>query len=141
MSKKLLLVNKLNEDEIFHFIVKNYKILSRKWINHQWNWMELSFSFFKDHTKSLVLEVILKEILKSYSQNKIFYQFDEFFNNSNLIIDAFTIRKISENLDDLYLPWCRTLLAEAAHRPTASNPWLPLSTPQPRSRLRVARQR
>ena len=99
MSKKLILVNKLNEDEIFHFIVKNYKILSRKWINHQWNWMGLSFSFFKDHAKSLVLEVILKEILKSYSQNKIFYQFDEFFNNSNLIIDTFTIRKISENLD------------------------------------------
>ena len=64
MSKKLILVNKLNEVEIFHFIVKNYKILSRKWINHQWNWMELSYSFFKDHTKSLVLEVILKEILK-----------------------------------------------------------------------------
>ena len=61
--------------------------------------MGLSFSFFKDHAKSLVLEVILKEILKSYSQNKIFYQFDEFFNNSNLIIDTFTIRKISENLD------------------------------------------
>ena len=99
MSKKLILVNKLNEDEIFHFIVKNYKILSRKWINHQWNWMGLSFSFFKDHAKSLVLEVILKEILKSYSQNKIFYQFDEFFNNSNLIIDKFTIGKISENLD------------------------------------------
>ena len=98
-QRKTLLVNKLNEDEIFHFIVKNYKILSRKWINHQWNWMGLSFSFFKDHAKSLVLEVILKEILKSYSQNKIFYQFDEFFNNSNLIIDTFTIRKISENLD------------------------------------------
>ena len=99
MSNKLTFINKLNEDEIFYFIIKNYKIISKKWINHQWNWMELSFSFFKDHTKSLILEIILKEILKSYSQNKIFYQFNEFFNKSNFIIDAFTIRKISENLD------------------------------------------
>ena len=88
----------LNDDQIYDLIIKNYSLLGKDWIAHQWNWVNGIYSAFKDHHKYLIVISLIEKTLQFYDQMNIQYSFDQFYSKSYLQIEKFSITELCEKL-------------------------------------------
>ena len=88
----------LNDDQVYDHMMKNYDQLGTDWIVHQWNWMNNVYQAFNDHYKYLIVIILIEKTLQFYDQMNIKYSFDDFYSNSSLKIDKFSIAELCEKL-------------------------------------------
>ncbi len=88
----------LNDDQVYDHMMASYDKLGRDWIVHQWNWMNNTYSAFKDHYKYLIVISLVEKTLQFYDQMNIKYTFDQFYSKSNLQIEKFSITELCEKL-------------------------------------------
>ncbi len=89
----------LNDDQVYHHMMKSYDKLGRDWIVHQWSWMNNVYQAFNDHYKYLIVISLIEKTLQFYDQMNIKYTFDEFYSKSKLQIDNFSITELCEKLE------------------------------------------
>ena len=88
----------LNDDQVYDRMMASYDKLGRDWIVHQWNWMNNTYSAFKDHYKYLIVISLVEKTLQFYDQMNIKYTFDQFYSKSYLYIEKFSISELCEKL-------------------------------------------
>ena len=88
----------LNDDQVYDSMMANYDELGRDWIVHQWNWINNTYAAFKDHYKYLIVISLVEKTLQFYDQMNIKYSFDQFYSQSNLQIEKFSITELCKKL-------------------------------------------
>jgi len=88
----------LNDDQVYDHMMAGYDQLGRDWIVHQWNWMNNTYSAFKDHYKYLIVISLVEKTLQFYDQMNIQYTFEQFYSKPYLQIDKFSITELCEKL-------------------------------------------
>ena len=88
----------LNDDQVYDHMMASYDQLGRDWIVHQWNWMNNTYTAFKDHYKYLIIISLVEKTLQFYDQMNIQYSFDQFYSKPSLQIDKFSITELCEKL-------------------------------------------
>ena len=96
--KKVDFSKVLNDDQVYDHIMKNYSLLGKDWIAHQWNWINGIYLAFKDHHKYLILISLIEKTLQFYDQMNIQYSFEQFYSKSYLQIEKFSITELCEKL-------------------------------------------
>ena len=89
----------VNDEQVYDCIMKNYSILSKPWIFHQWNWINNVYSPFKDHYKYMLIILLVEKTLQFYDQMNIQYSYDEYYSKSYLQIEKFSISELCERLN------------------------------------------
>ena len=89
----------LNDDQVYDLIIKNYSLLGKDWIAHQWNWMNGIYLPFKDHYKYIIIISLIEKTLQFYDQMNIQYSYDQFYSKSYLQIEKFSITELCEKLN------------------------------------------
>ena len=89
----------LSDDQVFESIMGNYSELSKEWIFHQWNWMNNVYRSFKDHYKYMIVISLIEKTLHFYNQMNIQYSSEEYYSQSFLQIEKFSITELCEKLD------------------------------------------
>jgi hypothetical protein len=89
----------LNDDQVYDLIIKNYSLLGKDWIAHQWNWMNGIYLPFKDHYKYIIIISLIEKTLQFYDQMNIRYSYDQFYSKSYLQIEKFSITELCEKLN------------------------------------------
>ncbi len=89
----------LTDDQVYNSIMGNYSLLSKEWINHQWNWMNNVYTPFKDHYKYMIIISLVEKTLNFYDQMQIQYSYNEYYSKSYLQIEKFSITELCEKLD------------------------------------------
>tara|TARA_Y100000816_G_scaffold275170_1_gene243129 strand:- start:1341 stop:2318 length:978 start_codon:yes stop_codon:yes gene_type:complete len=89
----------LTDDQVYETIMKNYSILSKEWIFHQWNWMNNVYWSFNDHYKYMIIISLIEKTLYFYDQMNVQYSFDEYYSKTYLQIEKFSITELCEKLD------------------------------------------
>ena len=88
-----------NDNQVYETIMRNYSILGKEWIAHQWNWVNSVYQAFKDHDKYLIVISLVEKTLQFYHQMNIQYTYNEYYSKSYLQIEKFSITEICEKLD------------------------------------------
>ena len=89
----------LTDDQVYDCIMKNYSMLMKDWVSHQWNWMNSVYSAFKDHYKYIIVVSLIEKTLQFYNQMNIQYSYDEYYSKSYLQIEKFSISELCEKLN------------------------------------------
>ena len=89
----------LTDDQVYECIMRNYSMLSKDWISHQWNWMNGVYLAFKDHYKYMIVISLIEKTLQFYDQMNIQYSYDEYYSKSFLQIEKFSISEICDKLN------------------------------------------
>ena len=89
----------LTDEVIYEAIMENYSNLSKKWISHQWNWINSVYEPFKDHYKYMIVICLVEKTLQFYDQMGIQYSYEEYYSKSYLHIEKFSITEICEKLN------------------------------------------
>ena len=97
-AKKLDFSNKVESQSVYDLLFKNYELLGRDWIAHQWKWMNAVYQAFKDHYKYLIIISLVEKTLQFYDQMNIKLTYDQFYSKSYLQIDKFNISELCEKL-------------------------------------------
>ena len=88
----------LTDERIYECLVKNYALLGKEWMYHQWNWMNYLYQPFKDHIKFLIIISLVEKTLQFYNTMSIDLNFDQLNSKSTLTIDKFSITEICDKL-------------------------------------------
>jgi DNA-binding MarR family transcriptional regulator len=89
----------LSDDQVYDHIIANYEELGRDWIVHQWDWLNNVYKAFKDHYKYLIVISLVEKTLQFYDQMNIQFSFDQFYSQSNLQVEKFSITDLCEKLN------------------------------------------
>ena len=89
----------LTDDQVYESIMRNYSILSKDWIFHQWNWMNNVYTSFNDHYKYMIVISLIEKTLTFYDQMNVNYTYEEYYSRSYQQIEKFSITEICEKLD------------------------------------------
>lgn len=89
----------LDDAQIYDHIMKNYDLLGKDWMAHQWNWLNNVYWPFKDHYKYIILISLIEKTLQFYDQMKVVYSYDQYYSKSYLQIDKFSISELCEKLN------------------------------------------
>ena len=89
----------LTDDQVYETIMRNYSILSKDWIFHQWNWMNNVYTSFNDHYKYMIVISLIEKTLTFYDQMNVNYTYEEYYSRSYQQIEKFSITEICEKLD------------------------------------------
>ena len=89
----------LSDDQVYESIMRNYSILSKDWIFHQWNWMNNVYTSFNDHYKYMIVISLIEKTLTFYDQMNVNYTYEEYYSKSYQQIEKFSITEICEKLD------------------------------------------
>tara|TARA_B100000674_G_scaffold199216_1_gene162567 strand:+ start:33 stop:1010 length:978 start_codon:yes stop_codon:yes gene_type:complete len=89
----------LSDDQVYESIMRNYSILSKDWIFHQWNWMNNVYTSFNDHYKYMIVISLIEKTLTFYDQMNVNYTYEEYYSRSYQQIEKFSITEICEKLD------------------------------------------
>ena len=89
----------LTDDQVYENIMVNYSNLSKEWISHQWNWMNGVYHAFKDHYKYMIVISLIEKTLQFYDQMNIQYSYDQYYSQSYLQIEKFSISELCEKLN------------------------------------------
>ena len=89
----------ISKEHVLNAITKNYNSLYVKWLEHQTNWINTTYTTFKDHEKYLIIITIVKKTLNFYHENSIKFSYDEYYSKSQLQIESFNIIEIAKILD------------------------------------------
>ena len=84
----------LTDDKVYESIMSNYSELSKDWIFHQWNWMNNVYAPFKDHYKYMIVISLIEKTLQFYDQMNIQYSYDQYYSQSYLQIEKFSISEL-----------------------------------------------
>ena len=60
----------LTDDQVYDHMMDSYEQLGRDWIVHQWNWMNNTYTAFKDHYKYLIIISLVEKTLQLSVSNK-----------------------------------------------------------------------
>ncbi len=96
--QKIDLSKNLTDEEVFESIMRNYSILSKEWISHQWNWMNNVYWAFKDHYKYMIIICLIEKTLQFYQQVQMDYNYEDYYSKSYLQIEKFSIIQLCEKL-------------------------------------------
>ena len=96
--KKIDFSKTLTDEQVYDCLTKNYSLLAKEWMFHQWNWMNYLYMPFKDHIKFLIIISLVEKTLQFYDTMNIELTFDQFNSKSTLVIDRFSITEICEKL-------------------------------------------
>ena len=86
----------LTDDQVYDCIMRNYSMLMRDWVSHQWNWMNSVYSAFNDHYKYMIVVSLIEKTLQFYNQMNIQYSYDEYYSKSYVQIEKFSISELCE---------------------------------------------
>ena len=87
----------LTDDQVYECIMRNYSILSKDWISHQWNWINGVYLAFKDHYKYMIVISLIEKTLQFYDQMNIQYSYDEYYSKSFLKLKNLAFLKFAIN--------------------------------------------
>ena len=96
--KEIDLSKTLSDDQVYETIMNNYSSLSKDWIAHQWNWMNNVYWAFKDHYKYMIVISLIEKTLQFYDQMNIQYSYDQYYSQSSIQIEKFSIIELCEKL-------------------------------------------
>jgi DNA-binding transcriptional regulator GbsR (MarR family) len=88
----------LNDDHIYDHVMENYDQLGTDWIKHQWNWINNVYLTFKDHYKYMIVISLVEKTMQFYDQMNIQLTYDQFYSNSYIQIEKFSITELCEKL-------------------------------------------
>ena len=91
--------NQVYKEEIQNLLISEYSTLGSVWVNQQMEWMNGTYTAFKNHDKFLIIIYLLKKALDFYSRSFIKLSYEEFYQNDNVTIDKFSIAEISYELN------------------------------------------
>ena len=57
---------KLESEDVYNVLIKNYSKLNADWVYHQWNWLHQNYSAFNDLIKYLITIALVRDTLKFY---------------------------------------------------------------------------
>ena len=98
-AKKLDFSNKVESQSIYDLLFKNYELLGRDWIAHQWTWVNGIYEAFNDHIKFLIIISLVEKTLNFYHQVNITKSYDEYYSSNYLQIDKFSITELCDKLE------------------------------------------
>ena len=88
----------LNDEHIYDHVMENYDQLGTDWIAHQWNWINNVYLTFKDHYKYMIVISLVEKTMQFYDQMNIQLTYDQFYSNSYIQIEKFSITELCEKL-------------------------------------------
>ena len=89
----------LTDDQVYECIMRNYSMLAKDWMSHQWNWINGVYWAFKDHYKYMIVISLIEKTLQFYDQMNIQYSYDEYYSKSFIQIEKFSISELCEKLN------------------------------------------
>ena len=91
--------NKVDDQIIYDLLFKNYELLGKDWIAHQWIWINGVYSAFDDHIKFLIIVSLVEKTLNFYHQVNVTKTYDDYYSSNYIQIDKFSITELCEKLD------------------------------------------
>ncbi len=91
--------NKVDDQTIYDLLFKNYELLGKDWIAHQWIWINGVYSAFDDHIKFLIIVSLVEKTLNFYHQVNVTKTYDDYYSSNYIQIDKFSITELCEKLD------------------------------------------
>ena len=99
MKNSSSISNKINEDEIFEIINKDFSKLAPSFYCMMSSWLIRSYKVFGDIDKFLILIYIVNKDLIFYKKNDLIVDYDTFYDNKALETPKINISDISKDLD------------------------------------------
>jgi len=100
MSKILPEVSKqINSKDIQEVIEKNFSSIMPAWATTQMTWVNGVYETFHDHEKFMIVMHLLKKTFDFYSKNFVKLNYEEYFDQTKIEIEAINIMEISKFLD------------------------------------------
>ena len=100
MSRKLPEISKqVRSDDILRIIEKNYNSIIPVWIPEQTSWVNSLYRTFHDYEKFMIIMHLLMKTFDFYSKNFVKLNYEEYFNQNNVEVEAINIMAISSVLN------------------------------------------
>ena len=98
-AKKLDFSSKVESRSVNELLLKNYELVGKDWIAHQWTWVNGIYEAFNDHIKFLIVISLVEKTLNFYHQVNITKSYDEYYSSDYLQIDKFSITELCDKLE------------------------------------------
>ena len=100
MLKNLPQVSKqIHSKEIFSILEKNYSEIAPVWIPMQTQWFNTLYRTFYDYEKFMIIIHLLLKTFNFYSKNFVKLNYDEYFDQKQVEIEAINVSEISVSLN------------------------------------------
>ena len=99
MSKVLKIQKKIRDKDIREVMEKNFNAIIPVWAPMQMAWVNDVYKTFHDHEKFMIVMYLLKKTFDLYSKNFVKLNYDEFFSQNKIEIEAINITEISKDLN------------------------------------------
>lgn len=87
---------KLESEDVYNILIKNFSKLNADWVYHQWNWLHQNYSAFNDLIKYLITIALVRDTLKFYKDIGHTYNFNEYYSYPEFQIEKFSISNLAK---------------------------------------------
>ena len=100
MSKSLPKISKLvHSVDVRQVLEKNFVSIVPVWTPLQLAWINNVYRTFRDYEKFMIIMYLLMKTFEAYSKNFVKLNYDEYFNQNKVEIEAINITEISKSLN------------------------------------------
>ena len=87
---------KLESEDVYNVLIKNFSKLNADWVYHQWNWLHQNYSAFNDLIKYFITIALVRDTLKFYKDIGHTYNFNEYYSYPEFQIEKFSISNLAK---------------------------------------------
>ena len=100
MSKSLPEISKLvHSVDVRQVLEKNFVSIVPVWTPLQLAWVNNVYRTFRDYEKFMIIMYLLMKTFEAYSKNFVKLNYDEYFNQNKVEIEAINVMEISKSLN------------------------------------------
>ena len=100
MFKKLPEISKqVRSKDILRVIEKNYNSIIPTWVPAQTSWVNALYRTFHDYEKFMIIMYLLMRTFNFYSKNFVKLDYEEYFNQNTIEVEAINVMAISNDLN------------------------------------------
>ena len=100
MSKSLPEISKqIRSEDILEVLEKNFTSIIPVWVPAQMSWMNNVYRTFHDYEKFMIIMHLLKKTFDDYSNSFVKLNYEEYFDQTEVEIEAINVMEISKSLN------------------------------------------
>ena len=89
----------IHSGKIFNTLMEKYSEVAPVWMPMQVQWMNNVYKTFRDYEKFMIIMHLLGRTLEFYSKNFVKLNYEEYFNQNQIDIEAINVTEISKSLN------------------------------------------